>query len=149
MNAASRASDRAGIVRAMGTSTSTPRTSAKWSCIFGRTGAMSTAPRMGRQALTISSVRRSRCPGPDTGRSDGMSASAVMGGGGGTGAGMRDLHVACREGAGRCGRRGRVARCPWRLVTGASMTAGHHGEQVRRDVCAVPAAADGAALAPG
>lgn len=56
---ASRASASAGTVRTTGTRVFAPGTAAKWSCIFGRTGAIRTAPSTGRQLPAIRSRARS------------------------------------------------------------------------------------------
>ncbi|CAM5232227.1 hypothetical protein SGLAM104S_01971 [Streptomyces glaucescens] len=58
-NGASSASASAGTVRASGTSALAPGADAKWSSILGSTGAISTAPRTGRQLPAISSATRS------------------------------------------------------------------------------------------
>ncbi|MDQ0946944.1 hypothetical protein QFZ24_000867 [Streptomyces phaeochromogenes] len=87
-NGASSASASAGTVSARGTSAFAPGTDAKWSCIFGSTGAIRTAPRIGRQLPAIRRVTRSRWAGPNTATADGVGASTAAGGGGDTGPGM-------------------------------------------------------------
>ncbi len=62
-NGASRARASAGMLRASRVSASAPGVPAKWSCILGRTGAISTAPRMGRQLPAISRVAWKRGAG--------------------------------------------------------------------------------------
>ena len=88
-NGASSASESAGTVSARGTNAFAPGVEAKWSCILGSTGAISTAPRMGRQLPAISRIRRSRCARPETATGDGApSSTAAEDGGGDTEPGM-------------------------------------------------------------
>lgn len=75
---ASSASASAGTVSASGTSALAPGVEAKCSCILGSTGAISTAPRTGRQLPAISAVTRSRCAGPDTLTGGGADSSIVV-----------------------------------------------------------------------